>query len=572
MRLLVALVVVGIFVRAQTPVPPKNIHIDGRVVSVTGEAISRATATLRPVDGGVPVGSIPNIATNNEGKFAFDDIPPGRYMLSFQKAGFLTQAYGARGTPNQGTVLNLTAGADLKDLVTKLTPQGVISGKILDQDGDPVAGAGVRLMQYRYVQGRRSLVIDGTAIANDQGDYRISNVTPGSYYVCVTDVRTVEAAITGARRGRAETESNVPTFYPNATEATNGKLLDITAGSELRGIDIRMRRARVYSVKGKVVIPAGGVLTPGTSLAMMPKGTDESSLNKDRNYSTAMVQLDGTFDFRNLRPGTFELLAGPTPLLPNGEPGPGFAPRMDVTVTVSNIEGLVVTLNRLGEITGTIGVEDGDLPTLLKAKTPSRDPPGILVRLFESDGVRTNSPLVRVKDDGRFRITSVSARKHSFDITRVPDGSYVKSVRFGGRDVTRTGLDNTSGAGGTMQIILSPKAADVSGVLRNDKREPLRGATVSLWPKTPDLGSNTGGVRQGYTDQDGGFKFTSLAPGEYYVAAWEDIEPGLAQGAEFLARFNREASPIKLDESAHATVSLKVIPQARLAAEIAKLP
>ena len=123
-----------------------------------------------------------------------------------------------------------------------------------------------------------------------------------------------------------------------------------------------------------------------------------------------------------------------------------------------------------------------------------------------------------------------------------------------------------------MQILLSAKAADISGTVRDDADNPIGGAAVALWPKTRDRGSVSGSVNQAYTDQNGSFKFTSLAPGDYYIAAWEDLESGLAQNPEFLSHFNSVATAITLQESAHVILDPKVIPPARLAAEIAMLP
>jgi hypothetical protein len=94
---------------------------------------------------------------------------------------------------------------------------------------------------------------------------------------------------------------------------------------------------------------------------------------------------------------------------------------------------------------------------------------------------------------------------------------------------------------------------------------------VTIWPKAPDA-SPSGGARQGNTDQSGGFRFQGLAPGDYYVAAWEELEPGLAQSADFLSHFTSEASAVKLAESGHESRDLKPVPSDKILAEIAKLP
>ncbi len=156
------------------------------------------------------------------------------------------------------------------------------------------------------------------------------------------------------------------------------------------------------------------------------------------------------------------------------------------------------------------------------------------------------------------------------DIAGLPDGTYVKSVKLGERDVTRSALELSGG--GSLTIVLSSKAGSVSGALSTGKGEPLGGYLVSLWPKIPELGSPTGGIKMTTTDQNGAFRFPSLAPGDYYVAAWDDLDQGLAQFGEFLAHFNGDASAIKVGESGQVSVDPKLIGRERTAAEIAKLP
>jgi hypothetical protein len=153
----------------------------------------------------------------------------------------------------------------------------------------------------------------------------------------------------------------------------------------------------------------------------------------------------------------------------------------------------------------------------------------------------------------------------------LPQGTYLKSARFGGQDVTHAPIDTTSGTGGTLDITLSSKAASLTGSVQNDKGEALTGVMVTLWPKTPDA-SPTGGARQAFTDQNGGFQFQGLAPNEYYVAAWEELEPGLSQSSDFLSHFTSEASEVKLAEGGRESRNLKPVPGDKILVEMAKLP
>jgi hypothetical protein len=134
-------------------------------------------------------------------------------------------------------------------------------------------------------------------------------------------------------------------------------------------------------------------------------------------------------------------------------------------------------------------------------------------------------------------------------------------------------LDMTAGSGGRLDIVISTKAADVSGSLTDKDGKALQGVTVTLWPKTPDLSSPTGGIRTVNTDQNGGFKVNGIIPGSYYLAAWEEVpDAGLATNPDFLEQFRSEAVALDLGESAHQTASPKLVLQDKILAAVAKLP
>lgn len=559
----------------------KKIRVEGSILSLNGEVVRKATVRLQGTL--IQPGQLPTSyseSTDNEGKFVFEDVAPGRYMLSAEKAGFVTTRYGARSNTSPGTQLNLTAGMEMKGLAVKMTPQGVIAGKVLDQDGDPIATAQVQVMRYAYARGRKQLQPSVIGTTNDLGEYRISNLAPGRYYLSATD-RRAAVFLQQERSGRAGAgqEGNITTYYPNGTDASSSAPVDVAAGGEMRGMDIRMLRAKVYSVRGKAVSASG---VPAQALVSFTRKGDGANLSLAFNGGMLnQLRPDGAFEFRNIVPGTY-LLQVMQALSLNGSPPANVTGRVEVTVSDANIEGLVLPLAPGPEITGTVRLEDGDISALLK---PAQSAPGatgagnavvmlpfrFTLTLNETEGVSIGTPNTQVKDDGTFTFTGVGTSKYLLNAVSLPPGTYLKSARFGGQDVTHAPIDTTSGTGGTLDLVLSSKAADVAGSVQNDKGEALAGVTVTLWPKTPDP-SPSGGARQANTDQNGGFQFKGLAPGEYYVAAWEELEPGLATSTDFLSHFTSDAGSIKLAESGHESRDLKPVPSDKIAVEIAKLP
>lgn len=72
-------------------------------------------------------------------------------------------------------------------------------------------------------------------------------------------------------------------------------------------------------------------------------------------------------------------------------------------------------------------------------------------------------------------------------------------------------------------------------------------------------------------DQSGGFRFQNLPPGDYRIAAREEIEPGVAAIPEFRARFDSTASAVKLSARDHAGAGLKLVKKAAIEAEAPRL-
>ncbi len=611
------------------PQPEKKTRLEGRVVGINGEAVRKATVRLQ-VNGqpaaAAQAASNLSKTTDDTGKFAFEDVPVGRYTLISEKAGSLTQRYGARSENGPGVPLNVVAGSETKGLELRMTPQGVITGHVTDEDGDPIAGAQVSVARYGYSNGHRQLIQTGGALSaaasgaamsaasalavltsggsagtsDDQGTFRIVNLAPGRYYVSANPqggsalLNLVQAPAGG---GGPSEPINVTTYYPSSPDAQGAAPVDVAGGSEMSGINIRVRKQKVYSIRGKVADGATGGAAAGASIMIFPlDGSAEANpLSMIANMSRTAP--DGSFEVRNLRPGQYAIqgmvIPGLAALMATAATGAAPAPaparplsldpllttRLEIGVGDADVAGVVLQLSDGTPIAGTVSLEDGKLSDLLQGAQPS---PGATpqalagarsIRLTMADGPTVSSRTGTFAADGVFKITGVEPAKYFVNFTGLPPGTYAKSVKFAGQDITRTVLDMTSGAGGALEVVLSAKAADFTGVVHNDNGDPLPGVPVTLWPKIPDRGKPDGGIKTANTDQNGSFKISGLAPGEYYVAAWDYIPvEGLTQNPDFLARFAGSESAVKLGESGHQSADTKLIPHDRIIAEAAAIP
>jgi hypothetical protein len=177
-----------------------------------------------------------------------------------------------------------------------------------------------------------------------------------------------------------------------------------------------------------------------------------------------------------------------------------------------------------------------------------------------------NADFVDIDDKGSFHISKLAPERYRIE-AQGPAGSYVKSIRFGERDITSDNLDLTPGIGGAMEIVLSANAGSVTGVVRDRDGKPAPFAMVELW--SASLSELPNGAT---ADGTGRFRISDLAPGDYRVAAWDIANPSMLQNPDFLARFEGSATKVSLAESASASVEVTVNDRDSTTAEIAKLP
>src|SRR5258708_24727636 len=124
--------------------------------------------------------------TDAAGHFLLDEVDAGGYVLTAYRPGYTEQSYSPQGDPKHWAILTLDTGQKLKELVFKLMPEGVISGRILDADGDPLAGATVACMRFRYVNGKRRLNPYEETSSDDLGEFRLRLSMAGKGLISAT--------------------------------------------------------------------------------------------------------------------------------------------------------------------------------------------------------------------------------------------------------------------------------------------------------------------------------------------------------------------------------------------------
>jgi protocatechuate 3,4-dioxygenase beta subunit len=140
-----------------------------------------------------------------------------------------------------------------------MTPQSVITGKVTDEDGDPVMRASVQVIRERWVNGRRQQMPLSSDSTDDRGEYRIAGLMPGKYFLQVSASRPIMMHEAGQMRpaeGPGD-QTYIPLFYPGVTELGQAQALSLAPGQEARGVDLSLRKANTWRIRGQVLDDAG---------------------------------------------------------------------------------------------------------------------------------------------------------------------------------------------------------------------------------------------------------------------------------------------------------------------------
>ncbi len=332
----------------------------------------------------------------------------------------------------------------------------------------------------------------------------------------------------------------VLTFYPSATDQATAVPVQVATGAEAGGTEIRLQKADTVRIRGKVIgAPEGGFVR----VHLAPKGVTDSTMSSWLGGSASPQPPDGTFELKGVVPGTYLLS---TSSLSTSASQTLFSPSTLLQVAGQHIDGLMLRPVAAPALAGVVVAADKSSAKLK----------GVQVRAESVEYFGVNPPPATAGEDGRFTLKIVQPVLYRLQVSSLPEGSYVKSIRLGTQDVGEEGIDLSGGASDGLQITVSMAGAQVDGVVQSGESKPVSEATVVLVPESRRYSL----FREARTDEKGLFSLKGVAPGDYKLLAWEDIEPDIWQDPEFLKKYESKAEVLSLKEGDRKTVQFKVIP------------
>jgi protocatechuate 3,4-dioxygenase beta subunit len=562
-------VISGSVIAADTGRPLKRVRIvvsgssDPTAASATAAAGQQAQAMGRGrMEQLAQMGGGPNqlrggfrvvrsVQTDELGRYEIRALPSGSYIVTATKAGFVDAVFGQRRPLRPGTPIEVADGQEIKNVSFSLPRGSVITGQILDEDGEPVARAAVTVMRYQYLGGQRQLVPAGGDQTDDRGVYRVFGLPPGDYYVSA-----VARLFGGPGRGpimramvmdaeEEETLGYAPTFYPGVTTPAEASRLTVGLAQEMAGVDFQLRLVPMAKISG-IVLDADGTPLSGGNVMLV---SDADTIGRGATF-VGRVGSGGTFAIDNVPPGRYVLWARGRGS--RDEPV-NFAVH-SLSVNGQDLANLVVALSPGATISGSVRFEgtQASVPSDLSAfriSVPALDP-------IPFGGSQTT----RVEADGRFEVTGIPAGRRAIRASNPPSPWSLKSVIVDGRDVTDEALDVRIGQRiSAVQVVFTDQVATVAGSLIDARGELVYGYTVILFSSDSTTWRPQARTIQAVQpDQTGSYRFRGMPPGDYYIAAVDDVEQGEWYDPAFLQELQAGAARLRVTEGATVAHDLEI--------------
>ena len=474
--------------------------------------------------------------TDAQGRYEVKDLPAGRYTVTATKGSYVALQYGQTRPFQGGTPLEVLDGQTIEKVDFALPRGSVISGRVLDEFGDPLPDAQVSALRLLSAGGQRRMVPAGrSAATNDIGEFRLFALPPGQYYV--------SAILRNFSPGDPEDRSGyAPTYFPGTANVSEAQRVTVGLGQTVSDISMALTPVRVVRVSGTAFDsqgrPLSGVVTAIQRAAAMPGMIGPPG----------QIRADGSFMVSGLAPGdyTFTAQTGPA----------GESASADITVSGDDIGGIRLVGSRPSNVTGRLVVDATARLSLIPSTLRVNTTPAPVGGVFVAFGAPL--PPAQINDDLTFEVKARQGRVRVNVMT--PPGWTVKSVRHRGVDVTDNGIEIVPNEDvADVEVELTNRPTVIAGLVTNDRGETMKDYSVIVFAQ--DRARWTPGsryLRTGRPDQDGRYKLSGLPEGDYYAVALEYVEQDDLNDPDFLDRARAKATRISVGDGDVKSLDLRL--------------
>jgi hypothetical protein len=486
-----------------------------------------------------------SMLTDRAGHFVFSGLPAGRYTVWVQRFNYFGPLQNGFLSSTASSTITLDGVKSVSPLEMFLTQGMAITGRVVDPLGQPAIGMAITAYRSTYNEGKPMWTQVVSRPIDDRGEYRLSPLPPGDYYVGVTPPPNLVAP--------AGQNPPVRTFFPGVTDPLQATRLTLKNGDAPRvDFSIRTASAAFFKITGFAVnpaplSPAAGVVDNGfSSFILIPVESNLNEPNRFVNSVSVENRAGGEFEIRNVRPGIYELYpVVPNFLFPSG--------RTIVDVRSADVPGIRVSANPTVTMQGKVVVADG-----ITQKLVNLDAVRAVLLPWIAPSIFRSSVSLPLDDDGRFEVRGPAGALLNLQVDGLPDTAYVADVRVGARSFPDGGFALSSSE--QVQVVIdAATGATVDATVQTADGSTAPRTRVVLVP-SEDQRQNPSRYKVGTTDNAGHLNLRGIAPGSYTAFAWESIPDTAWLNKEFLSKYQDLGVPVTLLPRAQMKLQLKWIP------------
>ena len=491
--------------------------IHGTVIdSRTSQPLSGATVRLFTRGSG----GAKSASTGADGGFVFKGLTPGRYGIRASRDGYASGPRGEGSGRMPSSWVAVGGGQTVDDIVIRLSPTGIIAGRITNEREEPMAQVFVQAMRRSYHDGELTLTTSRSAFTDGHGEFRITDLPPGQYCVKATEPRDSER--------KTQTQVYVPLFYPNVTDPAQAQPVDLYSGDELSGIRFTLAPVRSVHVKGRVLI-SGAKPASGANVTLSQFGSNGLQIE-------AQTDKTGKFDIAGVSAGTYALQAQWSPTQESEKVLVGFE-----TITVGETDLATPDVSVYPETTVS-----GHVAIAANSKVAMPRSVAYLMAVAGGGGAVSSAS---VQPDGSFTFQDVPEGRYRVRLSSLPAGYYAAAGE--------TSVVVSHGSAGSVEFPLESGAGQIRGVIYRDedKQVPADSATVVLLPEAAQQ-INGEDLRTATTDRSGKFSLQSLPPGEYSVLAFDTADRDRYTDPQFLEQYKDAGQTVRIENAGSLDLQL----------------